>query len=210
MNKHYKLTQKAISVAISLLTANFVFGIVPLNILPTLSQPVFAQKNSEKLLEQGVKKLQQEDYLGALETFTEAIRLDSNNADIYYLRGITCSQLKSYQRAIEDYKQATRLNPNFTEAYFKQGVAYSNLENLEKALESYNQVIRLNPDFITAYANRGSIYKQLGNFQKAKADFQKVISFMEQNKNDTNISAPKEFFTMMLDENSTTTLIIDF
>ena len=41
MNKHDKLTQKAISVAISLLTANFVFGIVPLNILPSLSQPVW-------------------------------------------------------------------------------------------------------------------------------------------------------------------------
>ena len=49
MNKHYKLTQKAISVAISLLTANFVFGIVPLNILPNLSQPVFAQKNPEDI-----------------------------------------------------------------------------------------------------------------------------------------------------------------
>ena len=206
MNKHYKLTQKAISVAISLLTANFVFGIVPLNILPTLSQPVFAQKNPEKLLEQGVKKLQQEDYLGALETFTEAIRLDSNNANSYYLRGITCSQLKSYQRAIEDYKQATRLNPNFAEAYFKQGVAYSKLENLEKALESYNQVIRLNPDFITAYANRGSIYKQLGNLQKAKADFQQVISFIEQNENDTN-TFPKELFKLMIEnDNSTFTM----
>jgi len=210
MNKHYKLTQKSVSIAISLLAANFVFGIAPLNILPTLSQPVFAQKNPEKLVEQGVKKLQQEDYLGALETFTEAIRLDSNNADIYYVRGITCSQLKSYQRAVEDYKQAIRLNPNFTEAYFKRGVAYSKLENLEKALESYNQVIRLNPNIIAAYANRGSIYKQLGNLQKAKADFQKVISFMEQNKNDTNILASKEIFKMMLDENSTTTLIIDF
>ena len=206
MNKHYKLTQKAISVAISLLTANFVFGIVPLNILPTLSQPVFAQKNPEKLLEQGVKKLQQEDYLGALETFTEAIRLDSNNADIYYLRGITYSQVKSYQRAVEDYKQAIRLNPNFAEAYFKQGVAYSKLENLEKALESYNQVIRLNPNIIGAYANRGSIYKQLGNLQKAKADFQQVISFIEQNENDTN-TFPKELFKLMIEnDNSTFTM----
>ena len=206
MNKHYKLTQQSISIAISLLTANFVFGILPLNILPTLSQPVFAQKNPEKLLEQGVKKLQQEDYLGALETFTEAIRLDSNNADIYYLRGITYSQVKSYQRAVEDYKQAIRLNPNFAEAYFKQGVAYSKLENLEKALESYNQVIRLNPNIIGAYANRGSIYKQLGNLQKAKADFQQVISFIEQNENDTN-TFPKELFKLMIEnDNSTFTM----
>ena len=206
MNKHYKLTQQSISIAISLLTANFVFGILPLNILPTLSQPVFAQKNPEKLLEQGVEKLQQEDFLGALETFTEAIRLDSNNADIYYLRGITYSQVKSYQRAVEDYKQAIRLNPNFAEAYFKQGVAYSKLENLEKALESYNQVIRLNPNIIGAYANRGSIYKQLGNLQKAKADFQQVISFIEQNENDTN-TFPKELFKLMIEnDNSTFTM----
>jgi hypothetical protein len=46
MNKHYGFDlKKIISLAAILMTTNCVLGIAPLNILLTLSQPVFAQED---------------------------------------------------------------------------------------------------------------------------------------------------------------------
>ncbi|MFW9263430.1 tetratricopeptide repeat protein [Nostoc sp. CALU 546] len=40
------------------------------------------------------------------------MKLNPNNADYYYRRGISRNCLRNYQGAIEDFNQAIKLNPN--------------------------------------------------------------------------------------------------
>ena len=56
--------------------------------------------------------------------YTEAIRLDPNNADAYTVRGVAYIQKKDYDRAIADCTEALRLNPNIADEYRKRGFAY--------------------------------------------------------------------------------------
>ncbi|EHJ11510.1 tetratricopeptide repeat-containing S1 family peptidase, partial [Crocosphaera watsonii] len=53
-----------------------------------------------------------EDYLEAINAFTQAIRLNPNYNIFYYNRGVAYNKLGNYQRAIEDHNQAIRLDPN--------------------------------------------------------------------------------------------------
>ena len=48
------------------------------------------------------------DYAGAIDDYTQVIRLKPDDADAYIKRGDTKRQLKDYAGAIEDYNQAIK------------------------------------------------------------------------------------------------------
>ena len=60
----------------------------------------------------------------AIEDFDEAIRLNPEDADAYYNRGVAYGDLGQYEREIQDYDEAIRLNPEYAKAYYNRGVAY--------------------------------------------------------------------------------------
>ncbi|MCY7275518.1 MAG: tetratricopeptide repeat-containing serine protease family protein, partial [Phormidesmis sp. CAN_BIN44] len=62
------------------------------------------------------------DKQGALEDYTQAIRLDPKSAAAYYSRGIVRFNLGDKQGAIEDSTQAIRLASKFAAAYSNRGV----------------------------------------------------------------------------------------
>jgi tetratricopeptide (TPR) repeat protein len=125
--------------------------------------------------DQGLEKARQKDWNGARKDYSEAIRLNPNNANAYNNRGIAYDLLKQYQKAIADYTQVIRLNPNLADAYFNRGTAYNKLKEYQKALADYTQVIRLKPKYADAYLNRGNTYYWLKQYQKVIPDYEKAI-----------------------------------
>ncbi|MEA5532191.1 tetratricopeptide repeat protein, partial [Dolichospermum sp. UHCC 0684] len=57
------------------------------------------------------------DVKGAVEDYNQALRLNPNQGEAYYNRGLARKILGDLEGAIEDYNQALRLNPNQGEAY---------------------------------------------------------------------------------------------
>jgi len=55
-----------------------------------------------------------QDYNMAIADFTEAIRLDSNDAYIYNLRGLSYEKKGDKNKAIADFEAALKLEPNNT------------------------------------------------------------------------------------------------
>ena len=82
----------------------------------------------------------------SIEDYSEAIRLDPDDANAYYNRGWDYDELGEYEKAIEDYSQVIRLDPNATDAYNNRGNIYYSLGEYEKALQDYDEAIRLDPD----------------------------------------------------------------
>jgi tetratricopeptide (TPR) repeat protein len=58
-----------------------------------------------------------------LSDFSEAIRLCTSNAYIYYDRGVVYCQRKEYAKAIADFNEALRIDKNLPEAYYNRGLA---------------------------------------------------------------------------------------
>jgi tetratricopeptide (TPR) repeat protein len=92
-------------------------------------------------------------YDRAIADFTEALRLDGNNAVIYRERGNTYSNKGDYDKAIADFNQAIRLNPNYAAAYGNRGNAYWMKGDRTRARADWSKALELDPNNTTARNN---------------------------------------------------------
>jgi tetratricopeptide (TPR) repeat protein len=74
----------------------------------------------------GSTLLDRQEYESAIADFTEAIRLDPNNAAAYNNRGVAYYYKGDIDKAIAGYEAALRIDPNYT-------LARNNLENARQA-----------------------------------------------------------------------------
>ncbi len=125
--------------------------------------------------EKGVKKQQQNDFDGAIEEFTKAIKLDSSNVVAYNLRGLAKSDKGDYKGAIEDYDRAIAINRGVAELYNNRGIARKESGDLKGAIEDYDRAIAIKPRYKEAYGNRGLARRLQGNLDGALRDFDQAI-----------------------------------
>lgn len=92
---------------------------------------------------QGVERLKRGDYKGAIEAFTQALRLNSNLVEAYTGRGNARFELGDKQGAIQDYDYALHLNPNDANAYYNRGNACSDLGDKQEAIKDYQRAAKL-------------------------------------------------------------------
>ena len=131
------------------------------------------------------------DRAAAIEALSEAIDLDSENADAFYIRGQIyvalgmapsglrdaqqCRPGLACQRADSDFGSAVRVNPDFVDAY----VARANLRLIRgatsPAIRDYDEAIWREPDNPEYYQRRGMAYVRLGRKSEAVADFEHAI-----------------------------------
>jgi tetratricopeptide (TPR) repeat protein len=91
----------------------------------------------------GVWKAKQGDWRGAIEAFTQALRVNPNLVEAYIERGVARSQLGEHQGAIEDFTRAISINPNDIGAYLNRAnVRAANGDRLG-ALEDYQKASKL-------------------------------------------------------------------
>ena len=101
-------------------------------------------KTKEAYIKQGVAHAKLKKYNQAIEAFSQAIKLDPNNAEYYYKRAVTYGNINQHQRAIEDFNEAIRLNPKYAEAYSNRGFVYMvKLNNKEKGCSDWKRACEL-------------------------------------------------------------------
>ena len=157
---------------------------IPSNYLKTLlahTRPAkpFSQASqlisAETYFIRGYEKVRLEDYKGAIADYTQAIRLNPDDAGAYYNRGNAKTDLGQYFAAIADFDIAIRLKPDYARAYYNRGVAKGELEEYIAAIADYDTAIRLKPDYVNAYLNRGYAKSKLGQHFAAIADYNTAI-----------------------------------
>jgi len=77
-----------------------------------------------------------------IDTYSQAIELDPENANAYFNRGFEYFS-GEHEKAIEDYSKAIELDPEHAEAYYHRGSCYSDLDEYEAAIEDYSKAIKL-------------------------------------------------------------------
>ncbi|MBD1924416.1 tetratricopeptide repeat protein [Microcoleus sp. FACHB-831] len=133
---------------------------------PQTQQTVVKEQMSAKQLNnQGVDKLDQKDYKGAIADFSQALSLEPQNAKAYFNRGFAYYNLENYQKAIEDYTKAIEINPVDAEAFYNRGLAYSNLDSDRAAIQDFEKA--------------GQLYQQQGQLDGYK-DAQERIKELKQ------------------------------
>lgn len=130
---------------------------------------------SVELYNEGLERYYESDMNGALEKFTEAIKLDSSFTDAYYNSGFIKLNQGDYEEAIADFDLVISISPT-DKAYFYKGRALLGMNRLEDAVEQFTNAINLNNQFFYAFNNRGNVRFQLGDYQGAIDDFTETLT----------------------------------
>ncbi|XP_071094218.1 tetratricopeptide repeat protein 28-like [Haliotis cracherodii] len=92
------------------------------------------------------------DYHRAIQLYSEAIQLDSNNHILYTNRSAAFLKVNQYQRSLEDAQKARSLNSKWSKAYLREGVALKYLGQYGEALASFAAGLAQEPSNIVLLA----------------------------------------------------------
>jgi len=80
---------------------------------------------AEKFKQEGNAQMSNKNYDSAIESYTKAIALDSNNPVYYSNRAAAYSSKGDHLSAIGDAEQAISIDSNFVKAYHRLGLVFS-------------------------------------------------------------------------------------
>lgn len=123
-------------------------------------------------MDQGTLKIQNKNFVEALEYFNKLIKLDNQNIKAYSLRGYINNQLNDFDGAISDFSRIIVLQPNNSGAYDNRGICKKNKGDYQGALVDYSKAIQLDNQNASAYCNRAVLkYDFLNDKDGACADW---------------------------------------
>ena len=134
----------------------------------------YIEPDAQDYLRRGIEADQNDNLDGAIEYYTEVIRLEppdpSTVSVAHYSRGVAYDTKNEYDPAIEDYNIAIQLNLNFAEAYNNRGYAYYKKGEIDRSIEDYDRAIQIKSDDVQFYNNRSIALLGLQEWEKAKSD----------------------------------------
>lgn len=98
---------------------------------------------SLKYIESGFSKDSLGDFKGAIEDFTESIRIVPNNSVAYYGRGSAKYDLEDYRGAISDCNKSIEIDSNYSAPYVIRGMSKYLLNEKESACLDFNKAAEL-------------------------------------------------------------------
>ncbi|OIW21396.1 hypothetical protein TanjilG_02563 [Lupinus angustifolius] len=132
----------------------------------------------------------------AFDSFSEAIRLDPQNAcalthcgilfkeegrlleaaePAYYNLGVVYSEMMQYDMALTFYEKAATERPMYAEAYCNMGVIFKNRGDLGAAMTCYERCLAVSPNFEIAKNNMAIALTDLGTKVKLEGDINQVF-----------------------------------
>lgn len=130
-----------------------------------------SQEEALKLKDRGNTLLKEQKYDQAIESYTEAIKLDGNNAVFYSNRAQVNLKLENFGSAINDCDAAIKIDPNMMKAYYRKGVSLMAILQFKEAQKNFNVILARIPNDKLTLEHK----KQCSNLLKRQA-FEKAIA----------------------------------
>lgn len=92
---------------------------------------------AQELVARGDRCFVEEEYEGATQAYSEALKLEPSNARVLEARASAHIKLEQYQEANADATKALELDPQLAKAYLRKGVALFHMEEYEAAKEAF-------------------------------------------------------------------------
>lgn len=140
-----------------------------------LTRVLELEPNNEKVLrERGYLYSVTDKAAAAVADFEAVLKLNPNDAQIYYWLGRARAKTNADQ-ALADFTKYLALKPDDPYAYGERATIYESRAQWNLALAEYNQVIKIIPNEVYGYGNRGILYLQLKRYPESIADLTKAI-----------------------------------
>lgn len=135
------------------------------------------------------RALKLRDYESADYLLDEAIKINPNNGELYYMRGRARSNSvrADYEKALDDLKKAKSMGALELGGYEYMAGIYDSRKQPEKAIEVLNEALSRYPDSKNLHHTRAVIFLSKGMKKEAKQDYDKILEIN-----------PKDGFTYLL------------
>ena len=131
-------------------------------------------------------------YADAIPALSQAVQINSTDADAFYLLGYAYGKTGQHDKAVENYQQAVRFVPNFAEAYqgmvesytalsqpdyasYAQGMLAFSEKDYETARAELEKAALGLPNYAPAFIGLGITYEELGDLQSAKTNLEHAV-----------------------------------
>ena len=101
--------------------------------------------DARDLSNRAVELAESGQYDEALALVNKGIKLDSNNANSWYNKGIILFKMCRYQDALNSFAQAADIDPEFTEAWYNKGLALMHMGKYLEAIRAFNKLLKIHP-----------------------------------------------------------------
>uniref|UniRef100_A0A7G3ARI2 Putative molecular co-chaperone sti1 n=1 Tax=Lutzomyia longipalpis TaxID=7200 RepID=A0A7G3ARI2_LUTLO len=103
----------------------------------------------EDIKEQGNQCVRAGNFKEAILHYTEAIKMNPNDATLYSNRSLAFLKEKLYYYANEDAEKTIQLRPDWAKGYFRRGEVQTAAGHYDTALLAYGRALQLLPNDIT-------------------------------------------------------------
>ena len=114
------------------------------------------------------------EYEKAAETYSKIIKLQPNNAKIYYKRGTAYGNQYKEELAVADYTKTIELDPDYARAYLSRGASFQESGKYDDAIKDLNKAVELEPQYYLNYVFRAKAYCKMGKKDLANTDEEKA------------------------------------
>jgi tetratricopeptide (TPR) repeat protein len=105
--------------------------------------PTAEEVNAKQLKREAREKYENEDFQGAIATWTEFLKSNPNDEAGHYNRGRAYAKLKNHPAAVQDFTQALKVDPNSAKTYARRGESLAELGKQKSALVDYQKAVEL-------------------------------------------------------------------
>jgi tetratricopeptide (TPR) repeat protein len=133
-------------------------------------------KTFKSLFYEGLELYNKKDFLGAIEKYSEAIKVFSNDSNTYGNRGMAYLEIEDYEHAINDFNKVIELDDNKSEGYNSRGVVYFKKGDEIKALGDFNKAIEIDPKNHNAYLNKAMLLNQQSKYKDSISSYEYAVN----------------------------------
>jgi len=108
--------------------------------------------------------------------FSEALRLQPDDADAHYNLGVALEKQGRLEEAMAHFSEAARLRPDYADAHYSIAVILARQSKFDEAISHYSQALRVNPNYAEAHNNLGVALFSLGKLSKAIEHYRTALT----------------------------------
>ncbi len=128
-------------------------------------------------LKEGGKAFSNNDYPLAIEHFTAALEIDSNNVLALQSLGVINSDLGKYRQAIDFLDRAMALDSTDASTYNSRGIALLGIKDTTAALEMHRRAVKLAPQKTRFAVNLGNLLFGMNRLTELLMTMKSVLTY---------------------------------
>jgi tetratricopeptide (TPR) repeat protein len=115
------------------------------------------------------------EFVAAIEKINKVIKVEADNYEAYYLRGIAKFNLGDYIGADYDFTKSSSINPFFANSLHYLAITKNKTFEYNEALLNFEKALEYDPFNHEIYLNKGISNSMVQNYQEAISDFDQAI-----------------------------------